>query len=261
MQKKNFYLILALSLSVITIAGSVWAANTATTGGMPTQGGQNGQGTGQMRGNQNNTGKMSASGTAQMQGQNNQEQVQSQGQGMSMQSGISGKIASIDGDTITLESKNSYTITIDASDIDISGYEVGDFIMVTGGITVKAEEIKTESGQKIGMGTIGTVTDVSDTTITMTSKVGTEDVTYTVDASDATITEKADDGTETTLSISDVVEDDIIMVQGEISDDNIITATSISITSETSQTQTKQQGSGVWSKITNWIGNLFNGKK
>jgi len=85
---------------------------------------------------------------------------QPNGQGMAKMSGITGKIASIDGSKITLESDDSYTITINATsatvkklvsatssssatstDITVSDLKVGDIITAKGNISVDATEI------------------------------------------------------------------------------------------------------------------------
>jgi len=133
MQKKYLFLSLALTALTTLIAGTtIYAANSNTNKPLNSAQGQNPQ-------------NEQESAEQQIQDQN---RVQSnQGQGLPMQSRVSGAIASIDGNTITLESNDSYKITIDASGVDFSDFKVGDFISIQGDISVIASEISRGQGQ------------------------------------------------------------------------------------------------------------------
>ncbi len=157
-----------------------------------------------------------------------------------------GKVTAISGTSITVTGKagmnkdsTETTYTVDASKatfkknnttITVSDIAVGDTIVVSGtisGTTVTATSIidgqmqnlknddagRPEDGRK-GNGVMGTVTAVSGTTITMTSKEGNSstETTYTVDASKAIVTKNGE-----TSSVSVILANDKIMVEGTVS--------------------------------------------
>jgi hypothetical protein len=259
MQSKKIFLfsLLAIAMITATISGLVLAQTNTE---------QNNQKTGMPQGGQPGT-----------------EQA-----GGLQRSQISGTIATISGDTITLKSQNSYTITIDATSaaikrnvsatstssstsetISVSDLAVGDMITVEGNITVSAAKItagtaKTENNKEnsaekpAAEGTIGTVTAISDSTITMTAKTSDSDTTttYTVDASSATITKGAGSNSST-AAISDITTGNKILVKGTTSD-TTITATSVSILSETAGQQDKK---GMWQNIKDFFEGWFGGNK
>lgn len=161
-------------------------------------------------------------------------------------SGIIGKVTAINGTTITISSmtpwnKDSKTTvyTVDATNAKIekesvdnetiSDIKVGDMIVVEGtvtGTTVVATEIHsglfkakwedakdsfvTSGDPVIG----GTVTAVSDSTITIKNK---DDVTYTINAKDAKIVRKGFD----TSVLSDIKVGDNILVQGVVNNTTV----------------------------------------
>jgi ribosome maturation factor RimP len=278
---KKIYLVLSLViLSTILITGSVLAINTKTTATEPAIM-QNGQG---MQGSDVPKADVSTQTRTGQAQQGVQMQIQKS-------SGISGKIASISGTTITLEAEDSYTITINASSatvkklisttstssatstaVSVSDLKVGDFITVKGNITVSASEIiaGTQSSEKPsnpGAETsdtkriVGTVTAIDNTTITINSAQknstdGGETTTYTVNASGATVTQKTKEGTDEILAISDIKVGNTIFVQGEASD-STITATAISITASGENQTNGKANNGIWNKITNFFGKMF----
>jgi len=236
MQNKKIYLILLVAiLPIILIAGLVLAQNIATTDNA--QRDQNGEQFRQM------------------------QQIQLQQGEQIIQRDISGKIKTINEKLITLESQNSYTITIDASDIDISNLKIGDFIVANGDILIKAKKINNKNQtQSQQTAAIGSVTKIEGSTITITSKKpvnGAEEKIYTIDASEATITKRGLNKTEETLQISDIKEGDSIIVQGETTD-NAIKATSVSIVTINNEIQAlKNKQETIWSKMKNFFGKIL----
>jgi len=278
MNKKQ-YLSLVLALLAVVIASSAMATNTKTATEPAIM--QNGQGSqGAARPNDMPT-QTRATQT---------QQATTPAVGMLKSSGISGEIASISGNTITLKSDDSYTITINASNatikkvtsktstssapsttISVSDLKVGDFITIKGNISVNASEItagtqsserpSTISGTDLSTKKIlGTVTAIDNTNITIKSTQKNnsgEDKTdtYTVNASGATVTQKSKEGTDEILDVSKIKTGDTIFVQGEITD-STITATAISITSGENQIGEKDNN-GIWTRITNFFGKMF----
>ena len=145
-----------------------------------------------------------------------------------------GKVTAISGSTITItNAKTSTTYTVDASNATVtksgvtsatvSNIVVGDTISVAGtvsGTNVTATTIHDgfgggSGGQGgfggrggFGGGTMGTVTAISGTTLTVTTKSG---GVYTVDASSATVKESG-----TASAVSDIKVGDTVMIQGSI---------------------------------------------
>jgi hypothetical protein len=137
-----------------------------------------------------------------------------------------GKVVTISGSTITLtDPMNNTTYTVDASkasvqkDRDAAGaitdIKVGDIIMVEGtlsGTSISATEIHEGLGgmgmRGHGGGTVGTVTSVSGTMLSVT---GNDGGTYTVDATTASV--RANGAAST---ISGIKVGDTVMVQGLI---------------------------------------------
>jgi hypothetical protein len=157
--------------------------------------------------------------------------------------GVFGTVTAVSGNTITITDKQSNTTyTIDATNakidknkatISVSNIVVGDTIMVQGtvsGTTVTATAIhdgvafgRMMSGSHIP-GVVGTVTAISGSTITVSSKgfgPNATATTYTVDASNATVQK---DGSAS--SVANIAVGDTIMVQGTISG-TTVTATKI----------------------------------
>ncbi len=165
--------------------------------------------------------------------------------------GVLGIVTAVNGTTITMTSKartsstsaatiytvdaSSATVTKNGANSSLSAISVGDTIIVGGsinGTTIKATTIRSGMGGGQGFdknATLGTVTAVNGTTITMTSKERTKTATssaattttYTVDASSATVQK---DGTAS--AVSSVAVGDTIIVKGTVSG-TTITATSI----------------------------------
>ncbi len=79
-------------------------------------------------------------------------------------------------------------------------------------------------------GIAGEVSDISGTTITLSSKQGfgeeATDITYAIDASNATVEKISQDSdgkpSKTTISVSDIQIGDIIMVRGEVDDTSVV---------------------------------------
>jgi hypothetical protein len=166
--------------------------------------------------------------------------------------GVFGTVSAISGDTITLSSKGfgknatATTYTIDATNAtvtkagaasSVSAIAVGDTLMVQGtvsGDSVTATKIYDGvppmgmSGQARGQGVFGTVSAISGTTLTVTSKamVGPNNsnataTTYTVNASNATVVKNGATSTVSAIAVGDTVS-----VQGTVSGDSV-TATMI----------------------------------
>lgn len=181
--------------------------------------------------------------------------------------GISGTVSAINGDSITVNGTthgNSTTgttpvvYTVDATNakivkivsntsgttpiapatITISGINVGDTVMIQGtvsGTSVTATQITDGTfPARVPPAATGTVSAISGSAITLTSKNGT---TYSVDASNATIMKAPTASqtttgttptrpTPTTITVADIQVGDTLMVQGTTSGTSI-TATSI----------------------------------
>jgi len=263
MQNKKLYLGLTLAvLSAAIVGGSVLAANTTTQTTTTTAPSSRGQG---MQGSQG----------GQQPSQAMQGNTISQPSAAISNSGVSGTIASISDNTITLKSNDAYSTTIDASNVDITNLAVGDFITVKGNVKVIAAKIT--NGRAMGQEdvqpvedssatetsktkrTVGTVTVIDGTTITIKSAQN-DSNTYTVDASGAAITKVSEDGTNKIeiLKVSDIKVGDTLFIQGEVSD-STITATAISITSANGQStkEIKKDNNGIWSRITSFFGKIF----
>lgn len=211
---------------------------------------------------------------------NAQKQQKSQQSGNMQQSqnmGTVGTVTAVNGTTITMTSKQpakdtsaeaTATYTVDASNAtvtknngtsSVSAITTGETIIVEGtisGTNITATSIKIgmsqmnqeREGQQIDKNTtIGTVTVVSGTTITMTSKQSSKDsttatettTTYTVDAGSAKVTEDGKDST-----VSAIVVGDRLMVKGTTSG-TTITATSIAIQNNQGQSNTADSGEPV----------------
>lgn len=163
--------------------------------------------------------------------------------------GVFGTVTAISGDSITLSSKGfgqsatATTYTVDATNATVTrsgaassvgAIAVGDTLMVQGtvsGDSVTATSIN-DGVRQMGPGpakipgVFGTVSAISGTTLTVTSKGGpsttsTSGTTYTVDASNATVIK---DGATSTVSA--IATGDTVMVQGTVSGTNV-TATKI----------------------------------
>lgn len=231
-----------------------------------------------------------------------------------------GSITSISGSTIVIEvngrsnsdTKTSYTVDVSkatftkmavasqgkqTSDttITLADLKVGDHIIVQGQVsnlniaaeTVKVTSINGEARNQQGSVRsnmyMGTVTQVDDKIITITSKSSDGNnttVTYTVDTTSATINkiELSTDNkrTETTITVSDIVAGNIIEVSGDISGTNI-TAKTVTVKSSTPELkQEKNQNTGTasnnsgtatvqnnskqswWGSIKSFFSRLFN---
>ncbi len=154
---------------------------------------------------------------------------------------VVGTVTAVNGTTLTVTDRQSgavYTvITTDAkldknkSVITVSGIAVGDTIFAEGsksGTTLTAKVVhdgalmvKEGPGFKGRGGISGTVTAVSGTTITVSSKGGAAAVTYTVDAANATV--QKDNATSV---ISAIAVGDQVRIQGTVSG-TTVTATNI----------------------------------
>jgi hypothetical protein len=211
---------------------------------------------------------------------------------------IMGTVTDIDNDTITIESKQftpkdvkdttttktekTVTYTVDVSNAtfyednetaELSDIEVGNKIMIEGTVSdttkVTATKVhigdfsglKDETASGISTGTgepvvMGKVTDIdeSDGKIEIANN---NSVTYEIDLSDAKITK---DGK--TITISDISEDDVVLVQGTI-DGNDVTASSLSVQSEKGNSQSNDdnnlngQKTGFFHKIGNFFSKFF----
>jgi len=220
-----------------------------------------------------------------MQGQSGpQQNGQGQPQNMNNQKPmIMGTVTDIDDDTITIESikmggpksedssDETVTYTVDASDTTVyedqkeaslSDIDEGDKIMVEGTISgtkitatkIHIDDLKGSAGITDGTGepvVMGTVTDIGedDETIEIENN---GDTIYTVDLSDATILK---DGEE--IDISDIEEDDVVLVQGE-ADGSEITASTVTI--QVNDNSTKNQNTqkiGFFQRIGNFFSKLF----
>jgi hypothetical protein len=158
-----------------------------------------------------------------------------------------GKVTAISGDTITIvdqkpgDTTTGTTYTVDATNATVtkdrdtastvSAIAVGDMIAVDGtvsGTTVAATAIHDGFGMGgpggrggpggFGGGTMGTVTAISGTTLTVSGKDG---GTYTIDASSATV--KASGAAS---AVSDIKVGDTVMIQGKVTTASM-TATNI----------------------------------
>lgn len=212
----------------------------------------------------------------------NQNQIQNQNQFQNQKPVIVGTVTDIDDETITVESNkkldpnnksNSETVTytVDASDatfyegsdeVDIDSVEEDDTIIIEGtisGTEVTATKIRIgelKSGNDFSVdGTgepivVGTVTDIDTDNETITIE-NNSDVTYTVDLSDATLSKDGE-----TITISDISEDDVVLVQGEIDDDEI-TASSLTIQTKDNNGQGLENGNGQKTGFFKKIGSFF----
>ena len=168
---------------------------------------------------------------------------------MQRASGVFGTVSAISGDTITLSSKGfgkdatATTYTVDATNAtvmktgvasSVSAIAVGDTLMVQGtvsGTSVTATKINDGVGMGPGParipGVFGTVSAISGTTLTVTSKAmvgpnsNSTGTTYTVNAANATIVKNGATSTVSAIAVGDTV-----MVQGTVSGTNV-TATKI----------------------------------
>ena len=176
---------------------------------------------------------------------------QVRGDAMMARGGILGTVSAISGNTITVTSRNNdednggnaKTYTVDASNATItksgaastlSSVAVGDTVMVQGtvnGTTIVAKSINDGVTKVPGMmgdngfGVFGTVTAISGTTLTITSKAPekgtntTTTTTYTVNAGSATVTKN-----NAASSLSAVAIGDTVMVQGTVSGTTVTAA-------------------------------------
>jgi hypothetical protein len=169
--------------------------------------------------------------------------------------GVFGTVTAISGDSITLSSKGfgqnatATTYTVNATNATVmkssaasslSAIAVGDTLMVQGtvsGDSVTATKINDGvgggmmGGGRGGMqpGVFGTVSAVSGTTLTVTSKAmvgpngsngSSSATTYTVDASNATVVKNGATSTVSAIAVGDTV-----MIQGTVSGDNVTAKT------------------------------------
>ena len=208
------------------------------------------------------------------------------GRGMG-QTGVSGTVASVSGNTLTVTSKmgpggsTSTTYTVDATNAtvtkagvssSVSNITVGDTVMAQGtvsGTNVTATSIRDgmPQGQKTHINVTpvikgngqpiigGNVTAINGSMLTVTNK---SNVTYTVDATNATV-EKGNIASST----SAIAVGDNVVVQGTVSG-NSITATSVidggantTTTNSTNSTPSTHQGGGFFGGIGNFFHNLF----
>jgi hypothetical protein len=160
------------------------------------------------------------------------------GKGGMMGNALFGTVTAVNGNTITVTDTRSNTVyTVDATNakidknratITVSSIAVGDSVFVEGpknGTTVTASAIHDgimAKGNMMGEGVGGTVTAISGSTITISSKDKSNTTTsYTVNAANATIEKNGVAGT-----LSSVVVGDEIRVQGTVSG-TTVTATKI----------------------------------
>lgn len=149
--------------------------------------------------------------------------------------GISGTVTAVNGNSLSVSGKNGTTYTVDAtnatvkkagSSIQVSSIAVGDVVMVRGtvsGTSVTATAIM-DGVPRMGMGNkngiAGTVTAVSGTTITLTSRNGTV---YAIDASSAKLTTGF--RAKTPITVSDVKVGDLIVASGTVSGTSVVATT------------------------------------
>ncbi len=155
--------------------------------------------------------------------------------------GVTGTVSAVSGTTFTVTDSKNVAYTVDASNAKImkhsttntgpvtatmSDIVVGDTVGVRGtisGTSVVATEVidgkiglgkgsQKNMGRGGGMGTVGTVTSISGSTITVTGRNG---GIYTIDATGAQV-QKYNAGASATVALSSVSVGDTIMVRGTI---------------------------------------------
>jgi hypothetical protein len=162
---------------------------------------------------------------------------------------VTGTVASVSGNTITLTSKNGTTYSVDATNakiekfipgtngtkgtesaIAVSQIQTGDTLRVVGslsGTNVTATQINDGSvarGMMSKPAVMGTVNAVNGNTLTIS---GSNNTTYSVDATNAKITKITSSATvgskptSSTITVSQIAVGDKVMVQGTVSGVNV----------------------------------------
>ena len=199
------------------------------------------------------------------------------GRGMGQTPGVSGTVASVSGDILTVTSKTGpdgsagVTYTIDATNATVtkngassavSDVVIGDTVMVQGavsGTNVTATTIRDGApAPKQGAAPIiqgngqpvigGSITAVNGSTLTVTNK---SNVTYTVDATNATI-EKGN----TTSSVTAVAVGDNVIVQGAV---NGASVTASSVIDSGASTATVNSANAASNAHQGGVGGFFGG--
>ncbi len=190
-----------------------------------------------------------------------------------------GTVTSIDGTNIVIEStyvnpkdkdgNKKISYTVDASkttfyeekeEVKISSVKIGSKIMVEGAfidnkIVATRIHVADLSGWKVsemfGEGSgkpvvLGTVTSVGGTSIVIKNK---KDVSYTIDLASSTLKKKGE-----SVAVQDIKENDIVLVQGDISGSDV-KASNVIIQANNTKNQ------GFFQKVGNFFGKLFGFKK
>lgn len=158
--------------------------------------------------------------------------------------GISGKVTAVSGTTLTVTGNNNTVYTITAANakaekmvakekptaMDVSAIAVGDTVHVMGtlnGTTVTATNIIDGVGMmmprdgergEMGHGTMGTVSAISGTTLTVTTR---ENTAYTVDFSSAKIVKAVKGSAPATITAAGISNGDTVLVQGTVNGTSI----------------------------------------